>query len=158
VELLPSEGPVQTLKSEDLKTEDAIEEQSMDRKDPKVCSNSISNQTAHMQTNQVSSTTPQPVSTVSELAMKGQCENCLILAKVRDELQIQIAVLQNRIRAIICTKVSQHSVYSPHCDLDYGKNNLQCKCILIMITWLLLLGDYSLNLRKRVWLIFITFN
>ncbi|XP_039550416.1 uncharacterized protein LOC120495081 isoform X4 [Pimephales promelas] len=121
VELLPSEDPVQTLKSEDLKTEEAIEEQSMDRKDPKVCSNSISNQTAHMQTNQVSSTTPQPVGTVSELAMKGQCENCLILAKVRDELQIQIAVLQNRIRAIICTKVSQHSVYSPHCDLDYEK-------------------------------------
>ncbi|CAM4698373.1 unnamed protein product [Leuciscus chuanchicus] len=118
-----NEHPVQTLKSEDLKTEEAIEEQSMDRKDHiKVCSNSISNQTTHMQTNQVSSTTTtQLVSTVSELAMKGQCENCLILAKVREELQIQIAVLQNRIRAIICTKVSQHSVCSPHSDLDYEK-------------------------------------
>ncbi|XP_077065225.1 uncharacterized protein LOC143716740 isoform X4 [Siphateles boraxobius] len=122
VELLPSEHPVQTLKSGDLKTEEAIEEQSMDRKGYiKVCSNSISNQTTHMQTNQVSSTTTQLVSTVSELTMKGQCENCLILAKVREELQIQIAVLQNRIRAIICTKVSQHSVCSPHCDLDYEK-------------------------------------
>ncbi|KAK7157392.1 hypothetical protein R3I93_008773 [Phoxinus phoxinus] len=122
VELLPSEHPVQTLKSEDLKTEETIEEQSMDRKDHiKVCSNNISNQTTHMQTNQVSSTTTQLVSTVSELAMKGQCENCLILAKIREDLQIQIAVLQNRIRAIICTKVSQHSVCSPHCDLDYEK-------------------------------------
>lgn len=134
-QLLPSEHPVQSLKSEDLKTEEAIEEQSMDMKDHiKVCSISISNQTTHMQTNQVSSTTTQLVNTVSELAMKGQCENCLILAKVREELQIQIAVLQSRIRAILCTKVSQHSVCSPHSDLDYGKNNFIYASILIMIT------------------------
>lgn len=137
-QLLPSEHPVQSLKREDLKTEEAIEEQSMDRKDHiKVCSISISNRTTHMQTNQVSSTTTtttQLVNTVSELAMKGQCENCLTLAKVREELQIQIAVLQSRIRAILCTKVSQHSVCSPHSDLDYGKNNFIYASILIMIT------------------------
>ncbi|XP_051721834.1 uncharacterized protein LOC127497425 isoform X2 [Ctenopharyngodon idella] len=81
-ESVPSEDLVQTLKSEDLKTEEPIEEQSMDRKDHiKVFSSSISHQATHMQTImqtcKVSSPSTQTVSTVSELAMKSQCENKL---------------------------------------------------------------------------------
>ncbi|XP_067249109.1 uncharacterized protein [Chanodichthys erythropterus] len=81
-ESLPSEDLVQTLKSEDLKTEEPIEEQSTDRKDHiKVCSSSISYQATHMQTiiqtRKVSSPTTPTASRVSELTMKSQCENAL---------------------------------------------------------------------------------
>lgn len=63
---------------------------------------------AFVQTTKASSNSTQTTRSVSGLAMKSGCENGLILAKVREELQEEIAVLQKKIRIILGTKFSQH--------------------------------------------------
>ncbi|XP_051574135.1 uncharacterized protein LOC127452590 [Myxocyprinus asiaticus] len=111
-----------------LKTEESIEELTINREDDiNLCSTNITYLTnaANVLTfttpNQVSSTTCRAASSASGLAMKSPCENCLVLAKVREELKVEITVLQKRICALLCTKNSQQlTLCSSHSDHDYG--------------------------------------
>lgn len=73
---------------------------------------------ALIQTNKESSNITQTARSASGLAMKSRCKNCLILAKVREELQEEIAVLQKQIQVILGTKFSQHFICSLHGDHD----------------------------------------